>query len=638
MNRSRPEAPALNPLVVLAGVILILYFARAVLIPLALALTLNFLLTPMVLWFQKLGVRRMPAVALVMLISVSVVAGMGWVVADQLLEVANDLPKYRLHIHNKIEALHFPPDSALGRAADSVAEIGKEFDSGPAPATPPAGLTAQPSPTKTASQLPSPVPVQVVTPPASGLQYLGQMLGKALLPLGTAGMVLIFTVFILVKQVDLRNRVLRLAGVAQLNTMTLALDDASNRVSRYLVVQFLVNASYGLCFATGLFLIGIPNAILWGIFAGVFRIVPYAGVLTATTFPFVLSLALFDGWGPPVLVILLFALLELVATNLVEPVLYGARTGISALALLVTTVFWTMLWGWAGLVLAVPLTVVAVVLGRHVPRLSCLHILLGDETALSIEAQFYQRLLALDQDDARAIAVTFLQSHPLVSLYDQVLVPALTLAEQDRHKGALDEARESFLFLSVSEIVSELAVYRPEEVAPKRRGLRSRWRSTARPDLPSPMAEPAPSTVRIFCLAANDQADEITSSMLAQLLERAGHGVLSLPVASPVEEILSNLLPEPQDVVCISAVPPFAFAQARTLCQRIRIQLPQIRILAGIWGFSGDLDKAKERFGNTRPDRVVASLAQAVEQVSDWHNATVASEGQATALDPAQPR
>ncbi|MGB8969658.1 MAG: AI-2E family transporter, partial [Candidatus Sulfotelmatobacter sp.] len=512
MNRSRPEAPALNPLVVLAGVILILYFARAVLIPLALALTLNFLLTPMVLWFQKLGVRRMPAVALVMLISVSVVAGMGWVVADQLLEVANDLPKYRLHIHNKIEALHFPPDSALGRAADSVAEIGKEFDSGPAPATPPAGLTAQPSPTKTASQLPSPVPVQVVTPPASGLQYLGQMLGKALLPLGTAGMVLIFTVFILVKQVDLRNRVLRLAGVAQLNTMTLALDDASNRVSRYLVVQFLVNASYGLCFATGLFLIGIPNAILWGIFAGVFRIVPYAGVLTATTFPFVLSLALFDGWGPPVLVILLFALLELVATNLVEPVLYGARTGISALALLVTTVFWTMLWGWAGLVLAVPLTVVAVVLGRHVPRLSFLHILLGDETALSIEAQFYQRLLALDQDDARAIAVTFLQSHPLVSLYDQVLVPALTLAEQDRHKGALDEARESFLFLSVSEIVSELAVYRPEEVAPKRRGLRSRWRSTARPDLPSPMAEPAPSTVRIFCLAANDQADEITSS------------------------------------------------------------------------------------------------------------------------------
>jgi len=629
----------LNPLVVLAGVILILYFARAVLIPLALALTLNFLLTPMVIWFQKLGMRRVPAVALVMLISVAAVAGMGWVVADQLLEVANDLPKYRLNIHNKIESLHFPSDSTLGRAADSVTEIGKEFDSGATPATPPATLTAPGSQPRTTPQPPAPLPVQVVAPPPSGLQYLSQMLGTALRPLGTAGMVLIFTVFILIKQVDLRNRVLRLAGVAQLNTMTLALDDAANRVSRYLLVQFLVNASYGVCFGTGLFLIGIPNAILWGIFAGVFRIVPYAGVLTATAFPLVLALALFNGWGPPVLVILLFALLELIAVNLVEPLLYGARTGISSLALLVTTVFWTMLWGWAGLVLAVPLTVVAVVLGRHVPRLSFLHVLLGDETALSVEAQFYQRLLALDQDDARAIAETFLQSHALVSLYDEVLVPALTLAEQDRHKGALDDARESFLFLSVSEIVSELAVYRPEEVSAKPRKQKSRWRSAPQHNLPSNIAEPTPSTVRIFCLAANDQADEITSSMLAQLLERTGHGVLSLPVASPVEEILTNLLPEPQDVVCISALPPFAFAQARTLCQRIRMHLPQIRIVAGIWGFVGDLDKAKERFGSTRPDRVVASLAQAVEQISDWHNATLASEPAASsALDPAQPR
>jgi predicted PurR-regulated permease PerM len=637
MSRSRPDSPALNPLVVLAGVILILYFARAVLIPLALALTLNFLLTPMVAWFQKLGLRRVPAVALVMLISVSVVAGVGWVVADQLLEVADNLPKYRLHIHNKIEALHFAPDSALGRASASVAEVGKDFDSAPTPATPPAGVTAQASPAKTSAQPLAPVPVQVVAPPPSGLQYLSQMLGSALRPLGTAGMVLIFTVFILITQVDLRNRVLRLAGVAQLNTMTVALDDAANRVSRYLVVQFLVNASYGVCFGTGLFLIGIPNAILWGIFAGIFRIVPYAGVVTAAAFPLVLSLALFDTWGPPVLVMLLFVLLELVTTNFVEPLLYGARTGISALALLVTTVFWTMLWGWAGLVLAVPLTVVAVVLGRHVPRLSFLHILLGDETALSAEAQFYQRLLALDQEDARTIAENFLKSHSLVSLYDQVLVPALTLAEQDRHKGALDDARESFLFLSVSEIVSELAVYRPEDVPAKPRKLRERWRSVPQPNLPSIHAEPRPSTVRIFCLAANDQADEITSSMLAQLLERAGHGVLSLPVASPVEEILTNLLPEPQDVVCISALPPFAFAQARTLCQRIRMHLPQIRIVAGIWGFPGDLDKAKERFGGTRPDRVVASLAQAVDQISDWHNATLASEPAAnSALDPAQ--
>ncbi len=631
----------MNPLVILAGVVLILYFARAVLIPLALALTLNFLLTPMVMWLQKLSIRRVPAVALAMLISVAAAGGMGWVVANQLLQVANDLPKYRQNIHNKIEALHYLPDNALGRATESVKEIGKEFsDSGISPATPPADLSERGSQTsnqaKTAVRPAGPLPVQVVTVPANGLQYVSEVFSPTLRPLATTGMVLIFTVFILIKQEDLRNRLLRLAGLAQLNAMTLAFDDAARRISRYLVMQFLVNACYGVCFGAGLFLIGIPNATLWGVIAGLLRVVPYAGALTATAFPFALALAVFNGWGPPVLVVLLFALLELIAGNFVEPWLYGAHTGISSLALLVTTVFWAMLWGWAGLVLAVPLTVCMIVLGRYVPRMSFLHVLLGDETALSVEAQFYQRLLALDQEDARTIATTFLKTHSLVSLYDEVLVPALTLAEQDRHKGGLDETRESFLFLSVSEIVSELGVYRPESALAKSRKLTSRWMSPGPHELPSSNAAPSPSAIRVFCLSANDQADEIMSSMLSQLLERAGHGVLSLPVGSPFEEILAHLPPEPQDVVCISALPPFAFAQSRALCQRVRIYLPQIKILAGVWGFTGDLDKAKERFGSTRPDKVVASLAQAVEQISEWHNATLESESASrSALDPA---
>ncbi len=644
MSRTRQELPTLNPLVVLVLVILILYFARAVLIPLALALTLNFLLTPMVIWFQKLPMRRGPAVALAMLISVAAVGGMGWIVSKQLLEVANNLPKYQLNIHNKIEAFHSAPDSALGRATESVEEIGKELsDSAIGTATPsgdlskngsPAGSRAG-GPAKNASQPVGVVPVQVVEAPAGGLQSLRELVGPALMPLGTAGMVLIFTVFILIEQEDLRNRFLRLAGVDQLNAMTLALNDAARRISRYLVMQFLVNACYGVCFGVGLFFIGIPNAVLWGVIAGVLRIVPYVGVLTATAFPVALALAAFNGWGPPVLVFLLFALLELIAGNVVEPWLYGAHTGISSLALLVTTVFWTTLWGWAGLVLAVPLTVCVIVMGRYVPRMSFLHVLLGDETALSVEARFYQRLLALDQEDARLLATSYLRAHSLVGLYDEVLVPALTLAEQDRHKGALDETRESFLFLSVSEIVSELAVYRPEEAAAKPRGFRSRWMSTTPQELPASHAEPVASALRVFCLAANDQADEITSSMLSQLLERTGHGVLSLPVGSAFEEILTHLPPEPQDVVCISALPPFAFAPSQALCQRIRMHLPHIKILAGIWGFAGEIDKAQERFGSTRPDRVVASLAEAVEQIGKWRDAALASEPAAhSAIDP----
>jgi predicted PurR-regulated permease PerM len=646
MSRPQQEPPSLNPLIWLAGVILVLYFARDVLIPLALALTLNFLLTPMVMWLQR---RRMPrglAVAVVMLLSTAVVAGMGWVAAEQVLQVASDLPRYRLNIHDKIDALHLPPESAWGRAAVSFKEMDQEFlEPQAAPATPEAALTAPPPkagltrpalPQSTLPQSAMPqsalpqaalpqaqgvVPVRVVTPAANGIQYLGQVLGPLLKPLGTAGMVLIFTVFILIAQEDLRDRFLRLAGVAQLHATTLALDDAAQRISRYLTVQFMVNACYGVCFGVGVFFIGIPNALLWGIIAGLFRIVPYAGALTAAAFPFVLALAIFHGWGPPLLVVALFAVLDLGASNIVEPWLYGARTGISSLALLVTTVFWTMLWGWAGLVLAVPLTVCAIVLGRYVPRMSFLHILLGDETALSVEAQFYQRLLALDQDDARGIAHNFLKSHALMSLYDQVLIPALGLAEQDRHKGALSETRESFLFLSISEIVSELAPRQPGEISTKPRTLLARWRANRRPAAPAVRdTEPLPSTTRIFCLAASDQADEIASSMLAQLLERSGHGVLSLPVGSPFEEIVQNLPVEPQDVVCVSALPPFAFTQAASLCQRVRLHLPEVKILAGIWGVSGDLENAKERFGGAPPDAVVGSLAQAVEQIGAWCN------------------
>jgi predicted PurR-regulated permease PerM len=612
--------------VILAGVVLILYFARAVLIPLALALTLNFLLTPMMMFFQRVRMRRMPAVAFSIAISALVVGGIGWAVAQQLLQVANDLPKYRSHIHAKIEALHYQPESALGRATQSVEELGKEFSNTEmSPETSARAASGTRNGTQVGTDLRStgPMPVQVVTVPAEGLAYLRELFGPIMIPVATTGMVLIFTIFILIEQEDLRDRFLRLAGVEQLHAMTLAMDDASRRISRYLLLQLLVNACYGICFGLGLFLIGIPNAFLWGVIAGLLRIVPYVGALTGTAFPLVLALAVFDTWGPPVLVFLLFLLLELIASNLVEPWLYGAHTGISSLALLVTTVFWTTLWGWAGLVLAIPLTVCVIVLGRYVPRMSFLHILLGDEKALSVELQFYQRLLALDQEDARLIAHNFLKSHSLVNLYDKVLVPALTLAEHDRHKGALDERRESFLFLSVSEIISELTVYGADEASTKSRKMKWPSISSGVGEFRLTGKEPAASSPRIFCFPADDKADEITSSMLAQLLERAGYGVLSLPADSAFEEILTHIAPEPEDIVCISALPPFAFAQSCALCQRVRILFPNLRILAGIWGFSGNLDKARERFGGTKPDRVVATFAEAVEQISEWQKSLV---------------
>jgi hypothetical protein len=407
-------------------------------------------------------------------------------------------------------------------------------------------------------------------------------------------MVVIFTVFMLLKREDLRNRLLRLAGLSQLNRSTQALDDASSCVSRYLLMQFLVNASFGALFGFGLYLIGVPYPALWGTVAGILRIVPYAGTPVAAILPFALSLAVFDGWLKPLLVFLLVAGLELIIGNFVEPWLYGAYVGISSLALLVSAVFWAVLWGPAGLVLSTPLTVCAVVLGRHIPQLRILHILLGDEPVLAAEAQLYQRLLAMDQLEAQSIVSHALSEKPLIELYDSVLIPALNMAEQDRHKGAIDAAREEFLFLSINEMIVEFSEYQPMPDAAER------------------------SRSRVLCVPAQDRADEVTCAMLAQILEQKGFPTLSFSIdGSSPNEWLAMIEAGGDDVVCISALPPYAFAPARAMCKQIRERFPKLKVVVCVWGFSGDADKAKARFERTQPDRLAISIAEAVEHVQE---------------------
>ena len=406
----------------------------------------------------------------------------------------------------------------------------------------------------------------------------------------------------LLKREDLRNRLLRLAGLGQLNLMTQALDDAAGRVSRYILMQFLVNAGFGALFGFGLYLIGVPNPALWGVVAGILRIVPYVGTLVAATLPIALSLAVFDGWLKPLLVFLLVAGLELIIANFVEPWLYGAHVGISSLALLVTAVFWTVLWGPAGLILSTPLTVCVVVLGRYVPQLSFLHILLGDEPVLAAEAQIYQRLLAMDQLEAHTIVNQFLKGKPLVELYDSVLIPALSMAEQDRHKGAIDAVREEFLFLSINEMIAEFSEYlgsSAEDPAPCRtpRSILTPGYSVFRPMI-GPMRSRPP----------------------CWLSSWSKRGSRLCPFPSPdllLNEWFALIEAGRSDVVCISALPPYAFAPARAMCKQIRERFPKLKVVVCVWGFSGDTHKAMARFERTQPDRLSTSLAEAVEHVQE---------------------
>lgn len=588
---TRPRQSSLiRTVAVLAGTVAVLYLARDILIPLALAITLTLILSPAVGWLQKLHIRRFPGTLLVMLVFISVASGIGYVIVNQLVQVVSDLPAYRENIDSKMRALRAPQKGALGKAAQSVQDLGKELATPQENTVPPLARTRNSRNSAPAA----PVAVQVVPAPTNELANLRDVSRPFLAPLAKVGIVLVFTVFLLVEESDLRNRLFRLAGISRLNLVTEAVADGTRRISHYLVLQFLVNACFGLLCGIGLYLIGVPYAALWGTVAALLRIVPYVGAVVAGLLPLMLSLAVFDGWRQPLLVFAIFATLELITGNLLEPWLYGAHTGISSLALLLSTMFWAALWGPVGLILSTPLTVCVVVLGRHVPQLAFLHILLGDQPVLAPEAHLYQRLLAMDEQEARAVAEEYRRENSLPQLYDAVIIPALIMAEQDRHKGALDPEREEFLFTSLREMMADFSETTPPAHA-----------ENAAEYIPASAAQ------RIICLPAHDEADEIASAMLAQLLDHAGRATVSFPFGSTPLDIAE--LVEPSDVFCVSAIQPFAFPHARTLSRKLRTKFPRSKIVVGVWGFSGDMERALVRFQPSVPDKFVSSLAEALE-------------------------
>jgi predicted PurR-regulated permease PerM len=611
-------------------IILTLYFARDLLAPVAFALVLNFLLSPAIALLERWHLSRALSVVLVILIFFSGLGVTGWVVARQLVHVAELLPDYRDNIQAKLDSLHTPLGGAAGKTITALADMTEELSSHAnstiaPPAAPEAvaptvrrrrvrqSVPEAPLPDKSATQQ-QPTPVQIVEPPVSVGRYLQEIFSPILRPLAACGIVMVFTVYILMYREDLRNRLLLLAGMGRLSLMTRALRDAAERISTYLVWQFVTNVLFGLLFGIGLSLIGVPDATLWGALAAILRYIPYVGTGIAGLLPVIFSLAIFPHWRQVFEIVGLYGALEITTSNFFEPWLYGSRTGISSLALLASAIFWTLLWGWPGLVLATPLTACLIVLGRHVPQLRFLHVLLGEDAQLAPEAKFYERMLAMDQNEAHSLADRFLEHRPLLDFYDTVLLPALGLMEQDRHKGSLDEARGNYLLLSATELVAELSEYKADSDAPSP-GDSSSVTNTDSRQKRSP----------VICIPAGDPADELTAMALAQLLEQSRHNTLLLPTESVTPEILERLGQDAGTILCISALPPFVFAQTRTLCQRIREQLPENRILIGLWQSGQSPELMRERFGSARPDRVVTTLAAALAMIEEWQQGCAVS-------------
>ena len=605
---SRPNASKdlfhLLAVVVAVVAIVTLYFARIVLIPFALALLFTFILTPVVKLLERIHFGRIPSAILVVLLSVGACGAVGWTVAKQFSQVVNQLPDYKANIRTKLTSLHWKSPHALDNASQTMTEISKDLATAPTGQRSGDATLTHPTllrPTPEAK----PIPVEVVKSPALPLESMQNVLEL----LASVLIVLVFTIFMLIRREDLRNRLISLAGDGNLRLVTQTLDDASARVSRYLLLQFVVNTCYGIFIGTCLHFIGLPGALLWGVIVGTLRFLPYIGPPLGGIMPLLLSLAVFDGWTRPLIVLGLFVFTELIVSNLVEPFLYGIHTGISSLAILVAAIFWTAIWGPIGLVLSTPLTVCVLVVGRHVPRLRFLQILLGDEPALTPDSRFYQRLLAMDHEEARQVLENHLEGKTLEELYDSVLIPALSLAEQDRHQNLLEDANQKFICQSTRELIDEFWEPRNEEptVGVDRGGL-----SIA-------VAARGGASRKVVCLPARDEADEIVAIMLAQVLETAGHQALCIPLGTAAE-MLAQVKDERPDVVCISALPPFAIPHARALYAKLRAQDSKLRIVVGLWNFTDDPTKVSRRLGlseGARAFTTLAELRQALEGAPD---------------------
>jgi predicted PurR-regulated permease PerM len=581
----------------IAVVVAALYLAKGVLVPMTLAVLLSFLLSPVCDWLERHRFGRIPAVLVTAIIGFTVLGGATWTAVVQMSDLAPKMSEYEGNLKAKVHSANAQVSAALSKVTKTAQGMSENL-SQLEPARDPQGTAEWP------------YSVRVISSPAGALQAFGGLFGTLLEVLGSTGMVVILVVFFLVRRDDLRDRFIRLVGRGHVTVTTQMLEDAGSRVSRYLSMQFLINVVYGIAVGLGLSLIGVPNAVLWGILATTLRFVPYIGSWIAAVMPIGLSMAISTDWLAPILTIGLFVALELFTSNVLESWLYGKNTGVSAVAVLLAAVFWTWLWGPVGLLLATPLTVCLLVIGKHVPQLAFLDTLLGNEPVFEPRKRIYQRLLAGDQEEASELLDECLETKQLVEVYDTVLIPALASAETHWHRGELDEGRHKFILQSLQEMIQE----RGERQQEQRENAESE--DTTEADEDSSLTDLADLPVfSILCLPAHDEADEIAGLMLAQVVEIPGIVVEIIPATASAGDLVDLIEQRRPDVVCISAAASAAVAHARHLCRRIRRRSPDVQLVVGLWNATGDLTQAKERIGSSATTRVVATLAEAQAEI-----------------------
>lgn len=631
-------------LVAMVTAVAAFYVAKAIVLPIALAILLSFLLTPLVDRLERWRIPRIPAVLSVVLFAFAILGGVGWIVTNQLIDLSLQLPQHESRLIKKIESIR-PDSPTLTMVTKTLTDLRNVLTNGK-PTNAPNYQSASPAPPSEngaqsqadaanskearaerlaaeetlesladSGQMPekkpdhSAVAVKVVELPPSPLTQIQTWLGPLVAPLTTAGMVVVLVLFMLIDRENQRSRIVQLFGRSHMHATTEAIHDVARRVGRYVRMLFLVNASYGLAVAVGLWFIGVPGAIMWGVLGFSLRFLPYLGPWIAATLPILVAVATSNGWTQPLLVLGWYIVVELVSNNVIEPLVYGNTIGISTVGVIIAAIFWTWLWGPIGLILAMPMTVCLVVTARYVPQLRFITILLADRPPLSQAERVYQRLLAFDYQEPLKIARKHLKDATLVSYYDEVLVPALTMAEQDRHADLLNDEQAAFVLEAAEDLVAELG----DAAVPARLA-----------DIHEDINQPAPGetvddnavfSARILCVPLRDDADETTSRMLAQLLIAEGFPVLTAGAESLTAEVVDRVAATDADIVVISILPPILPRDSRLLWKRLRSHYPNLPIIVGFWSGTNQVDDLPVSGQDDHASRIATTLAEAVSQV-----------------------
>ena len=573
----------LSSLLILPTLVLIiatLYWGQAFLIPVALSILLTFLLTPVADALERIGLSRLASVMLIVILAFSLLAAIGWMVTLQLTSVANELPTYRSNIREKISDIRGAgKGGAIEKIRETAEEVKEEF-----------------SKEETAKPSSKPREVVVQSEQSSTFWPLPLATAPMLERMASGGLVIVLVIFMLIQRENLRNRLIRLVGYGRLTITTKALEEAAQRISRYLLMQSIINASFGIAVGIALYLFGLPYALLWGFLAAVLRFIPYVGPVAAALLPSALSMAVFPGWTWPLLVVATIIALELINNMVLEPLLYGESAGVSEVGLLVAVAFWTWLWGPIGLVLSTPLTVCVVVISKYMPQLDFIGVLMSDEPVIEPSIHYYQRLLAMDQDEAEEIVEEHLKSRPKQQIFDDLLIPALNYLKRDFGFGKMAESEQQFVLQATRQIIEDLDGSGTEKASSEVPSVKMPTGTGERP------ADATPK-IRIMGCPVRDEADELSLLMLRQLLDPVNYELEIIADELLASEIIDQIAEKSPDLVCLVSLPPGGLAQTRYLCKRLRSRFPESKLIVGRWGSRTDnsnglIDAGADKIGN----------------------------------------